>query len=113
VPDREDLRTACRDLALKLEGEPQWPALKAAYLDLATLVGRLQGAVSEAARTQGPNDELRAAEAGLETLKATTRQVGLDIRLASERALAVGLRMALESAAEVLNALDRAESVNL
>lgn len=108
--DRDELRASCRNLAARLDGTPQWPVLKAVYLDLATLVGRLQGVVNDAIRSYGASEETRAAEASLARVKSSVRQVGLDIRLSSEAALSMGLQTALESACETLDWLDRIEA---
>lgn len=102
-----ELREECRLLQGRLEGHPHGPDLHRIYLDLAPLVGRLQGLVSERSRAVGQTGALRAAQELLEQLKATVRQVGLDIRLASEPALQVGLQRALECTLEVLDLLER------
>lgn len=66
-----------------------------------------QGAVAEAGRQHDAGDELRAAQEAFDRLKASSRQVGLDLRLASPAALALGLRMALDGVQDVLAHLDR------
>ena len=82
-----------------------WPRLRAAYLELATVAGQLQGAVAERARS-GAGPDSTDLEALLERLKSELRQVGFDIRLASEAALAIGLQTALGDALAILDRLD-------
>jgi hypothetical protein len=106
MTDTADAREDWRHLAARLEGQPRWPELNAAYLELAPLVGRLQGLVGEARRAHGETDEVREAEQALERLKASARRVGLDIRLASEPALLIGLQTALQDAAKTLDRLE-------
>ena len=107
--DTAEAREDCRRLAARLEGHPRWPELNAAYLDLAPLVGRLQGLVGEAERAHGLTEAVREAEESLERLKAGARQVGLDIRLASEGALLIGLQTVLQGVSETLDRLERIE----
>lgn len=108
--DLDAARERCRSLAARLEGQPHWPELRAVYLDLSTLVGQLQGAVSEARRARPASEEARAAEAAFDRLRAGARRVGLDIRLASEPALQLGLQEALKSASETLDRLQHLET---
>ena len=105
--DTVTMRQTCERLTRRLTGEPSWAELRAVYLELAPLVGQLQGAVGEAERRHETSDELRAAREALERLKASTRQVGRDIRLASPAALALGLGTSLEEARGVLTHLER------
>lgn len=100
--DIEELQAACRDLHLRLSGNPHWSELNAIYLALVPLVGRIQAAVAERARLHGESDTLHAAEASFQALKASRKQVGVDIRLASEPALRLGLQTAIEQALETL-----------
>jgi hypothetical protein len=104
MPDLSALHEDCRQLSRRLAGPANWDRLRAVYLDLAPLIGQLQGAVSEAARSGA---DVTEAQRFLDALKATARQVGLDIRLASPEALQIGLQTALEQAEEVLQALPR------
>ena len=103
MADLAALRDACRQLARRLEGPAGWDRLRAVYLDLAPLIGQLQGAVSEAGRA---GDDVPAARESLDALKATARQVGLDIRLATPEALQMGLQTAVEQAAETVQRLE-------
>jgi hypothetical protein len=109
MSDLADVRAECEKLAARLEGKPEWAALRAIYLDMATVVGRLQGAVGEARRASNNHDAVKQAEATLIELKGSLRQVGLDIRLASPPALAFGLQSAVESALATLDHLQRME----
>ncbi len=104
-----DVRAECGKLAARLEGKPEWAALRAIYLDMATVVGRLQGAVGEARRASNHQDTVEQAEATLIELKGSLRQVGLDIRLASPPALAFGLQSAVGSALATLDHLQGME----
>lgn len=110
MSDNAAMRASCRRLMARLEGQPAWPELRAIYLDLAPLIGELQAAVTEAARSLAESDGARQAQDALDLLKASSRQVGLDIRLASEPALRVGLQIALQHALDTLDALDRLEA---
>ncbi len=107
MSDLADVRAECHQLAARLEGTPDGAALRAIYLDMATVVGRLQGAVSEARRASNNPDTVERAETALSELKGRLRQVGLDIRLASLPALAFGLQSAVGSALETLDHLQR------
>jgi len=109
MSDLAGVRAECRQLAARLEGKPDWAALRAIYLDMATVAGRIQGAVSEARRASDNHDMVDRAEAALTEAKGNLRQVGLDIRLASPAALALGLRSAVGSALEALDHLQRME----
>jgi hypothetical protein len=102
MSDLSTLHDACRQLERRLEGPANWDRLKAIYLDLAPLIGQVQGAVSEAARA---GQDVTEAQQSLDALKATARQVGLDIRLASPEALQIGLQTAVEQAEETLGLL--------
>jgi hypothetical protein len=106
MTDLAALRASCQELAARLQGPPDWERLRSVYLDLAPVVGELQGAVSEYERTHSEAEEGRRAEAALGELKESFRQVGLNIRLASPAALQVGLQTALRSAAETLDWLE-------
>ena len=106
MTDLQAIRTECRRLSAELEGQPHWEELRRIYLELAPLMGELQGAVSASIRERGAAQPLQQQ---LEELKTTVRQVGLDIRLASEGALAMGLRVSLERAEELLDRLEQAE----
>ncbi|HZS93473.1 MAG TPA: hypothetical protein VFA78_01640 [Chloroflexota bacterium] len=100
-----DLRRELDDLTRRLEGAREWPELRAIYLDIAPLIGRLGAVVREAERqvgTEGSN----AARASLEEAKATARQVGLDIRLSSPAALSFGLQRTLDAIRETLDRLN-------
>ena len=101
------MRAECDQLAARLHASRSWPELRAVYLDVMPLVGQLQGAVSEAVRGREGTDALNEAQATLEQLKASSRQVGLDIRLSSDTALLMGLQAILESAYATLDALER------
>lgn len=107
--DLVQTREHSRRLAERLQGQPHWPELRAVYLELATVVGQLQGAVGESTRAHGETEEARMAALAFERLKASSRKVGLDIRLASERALLLGLQDALRSVEETLDWLQRLE----
>ena len=109
MSDLAEVRAECCRLAARLEGKPDGSALRAVYLDMATVVGRLQGAVSEARRVSNNRDAVEQAEAALSQLKGSLRQVGLDIRLASPSTLALGLQSAVGSALETLDHLQRME----
>lgn len=109
MDDLEEIRLECLDLTGRLQGTVQWPALRTVYLDLSTVVGRLQGLVSARVRGHEESNEARLARESLERFKAQTRQVGLDIRLASEPALLLGLQTALETATETIEHLRRLE----
>jgi hypothetical protein len=93
----------CADLAARLDRRPDWQGLRAVYLELAPMMGQLQGAVGSARRQHG--DGAAGAEAALDGFKTGVRAVGLDIRLASESSLALGLQTALQQARETLAAL--------
>src|SRR5579875_1227120 len=74
IMSENDLRRELDDLTRRLEGAREWPELRAIYLDIAPLIGRLGAVVREAERqvgTEGSN----AARASLEEAKATARQV--------------------------------------
>jgi hypothetical protein len=101
------MRAECEQLLDRLDAVPAWPDLRAVYMDLAPIVGQIQGAVSTRRREIGETAQVREAEAALERLKASSRQVGADIRLASESALAIGLRTALN---EALGAIEQLET---
>jgi hypothetical protein len=105
LTDRSEIAFACRDLARRLEGPPQSDRLKAVYLDLSMLLGRIQGALNDALRRNGPTPETLAAQASFEDLRRTVRQVGFDIRLATPAALQVGMQTALSHAQETLDHL--------
>ena len=105
MTDRSELVSACRELERRLEGSPQTDRLKAVYLDLSMLLGRIQGALNDAQRHSGQTPETLAAQVSFDELRRTVRQVGFDIRLASPTALQVGLQTALEQALETLDHL--------
>jgi hypothetical protein len=109
MSDLSQLRSECRRLAGQLEGEPHWEKLRAIYLELAPLMGELQGALSRWTRAHGDEEDAQPLQTTFDELKASVRQVGLDIRLASEGALAMGLRVSLERAEELLDRLEQAE----
>ena len=90
-------------LRARLDGSSD-DALFRVYMELAPLIGQIQGAVSAARRRAG-EVPIEAAEQSLEALKTSTRQVGLDIRLASPAALRMGLESALHHAGEAIHAL--------
>jgi len=102
--DLSILRDTCRELCRRLEGAANWDRLRAVYLHLAPFIGQVQGAVSEAARA---GQDVTEAQQSLAALKATARQVGLDIRLASPEALQIGLQTAVEQAEETICLLDK------
>lgn len=106
--DTAKLRADLAEIESGLASQPRLPELRAAHLDLVTLTGQLQGAVSERRRGQGETVAIREAQAALDNMKAGVRQVGMDIRLASEDALAFGLGEALDSGFQALACLDRA-----
>lgn len=106
--DITDLRASLTEIESVLVTQPHLPQLRTAHLDLVTLAGQLQGAVSERRRLQGETEEIREAQLALDAMKAGIRQVGMDIRLASEGALAFGLGHALQNAFQTLDSLDRA-----
>jgi hypothetical protein len=101
----ESLQASLHSLAARLEGSPQWPALRAIYLDLAPYLGPIQAALHGAERVYGSSPEVLAAGESFDAFKAGLRQVGLDIRLASEGALAVGLHQCVQLALETLDTL--------
>jgi hypothetical protein len=105
--DLAETRALCDRLAARLGGQPDWSELRAVYLEMAPLVGQLQGSVGELSRRHGEGEDIRKASASLEELKQSVRRVGLDIRLASERALLLGLQTALQQARETLDSLER------
>ena len=107
MADLSALRDECRQLSRRLAGPANWDRLRAVYLDLAPLIGQLQGAVNEATRS---GEDVGAAQQALDALKATARKVGLDIRLASPEALQIGLQTAMEQAEEVIDALEQRRS---
>jgi hypothetical protein len=108
--DLAAIRVQCDTLMRRLDGRPSWPELRAIYLEVAPLIGRLQASVGEAAREPDRTEAAAEAEAALGRVKASAQKVGLDIRLASERALQVGLQMCLEQALEVVDRLEGAET---
>ena len=110
IHDVAVLRASCRELAARLEGKPDWDTVRAVYLELAPLVGELQGAVGEYTHAHGEAEEARRAEAAFAQARASFRRVGLDIRLASPGALAMGLETALQSALETLDWLQRIDA---
>ena len=100
-----ELRREMDDLVRRLGRAAEWPELRAIYLDIAPLLGRLDAAVREAERQDGSRAS-NSARASLEEAKATARQVGLDIRLASPAALSFGLRRTLDAIHETLDRLN-------
>ena len=109
MADLVSIREQCMALLQRLEGRPSWAQLRAIYLEIAPLLGRLQASVAEAARERQGAEGIKQAQAALETLKTSAQRVGLDIRLASEPALQVGLQVCLEQALEVVDSLERTE----
>ena len=105
--DLVGMRAEAEILLERLDGTPQWPDLRAIHMDVAPLLGRLQGAVGARRRELGDTPQVREAETALEGVKASSRQVGADIRLASEDALALGLRTTIDGALEVIGLLER------
>jgi hypothetical protein len=105
--DLPALRAECEHLLDRLEGAPHWDQLRAIHMDVAPLIGQIQGLVSTRRRETGDTPDVIAADAALERLKAGSRQVGADIRLASESALAIGLRTTVEAALQAIDALQR------
>lgn len=106
MTDTTELAAAYRALARRLDGPPNIDDLKAVYLELSFLVGQVQGAVHEAARTSGTATRTVAAETSLTQLKSSVRQIGFEIRLASPAALQIGLQTALGHAIQTLQWLD-------
>jgi len=92
-------------LGARLETRPTWPQLRAVYLDLAPLVGKLQGLTRERVNESAEADAAYRAEAALDRFKTLTRKVGLDMRLTSEAGLIMGLHACLQSARETLDCL--------
>jgi hypothetical protein len=105
--DLPGMRTECELLLERLDGGSTVPQLRAVYLDLAPLIGQIQGAVLTRRREVGDTADVRGAEAGLDRLKAESRQVGADMRLASADALKLGLDTALQEAMDVISILQR------
>jgi hypothetical protein len=105
--DLPGMRAQCELLLERLDGAPTVPQLRAVFMDLAPLIGEIQGAVLARRREVGNSLDVREAEAGLDRLKVGSRQVGAEIRLASEDALALGLRTTLGEAMEVIAILER------
>src|SRR5579859_4135520 len=105
--DFASLRAELDHLGRQLERAPRWPELRAVYLDMTPLVGQLQAAVDEKLRSATSNREEEPAilQTAFEELKASFRQVGLDLRLASEPALRVGLETVIDAARDVLAVL--------
>lgn len=106
MSDVTGLRASLQRIESMLGDQPRWPQLRTAHLDLVTVTGQLQGALSEQRRLGGDAGTLQHAEESLDAMKATVRQVGMDIRLASEGALLLGLQTCLRLAFEVLDLLD-------
>lgn len=102
MDDLSDTAEECRRLLARLDGTPSWDEINRIHHELAPIVGRLQAAVAAAERARGDVQSVRDARAALDTLKATQRRVGLDIRLSSPAALALGLEHAIHSALEVI-----------
>jgi hypothetical protein len=101
------MRAECEALLDRLDRGPQWPDLRGIHMDVAPVIGQIQGAVGARRREIGGVPDVVAAEAALERLKADSRRVGADIRLASEGALSLGLRTALTDALDAVSALER------
>jgi hypothetical protein len=101
------LRAECEALLDRLEGQVHLLDLRRIHMDIAPMIGQLQGMVGARRREVGDLDAVLQAEDALGRLKADSRQVGADIRLASETALAMGLRTALSDALQVIAALER------
>ncbi|GAC1473353.1 MAG: hypothetical protein PVSMB7_27200 [Chloroflexota bacterium] len=95
----------CRRLQSSLAGTLAWPEINRIHHELAPIIGQLQAAVGAAERAHGDTACVRGARAALDRVKATQRQVGLDIRLSSPAALTLGLSQAVEYALEVLGYL--------
>ena len=107
MSDVASLRASLQQIDAILARQPHGPELRAAHLDLVTLAGQLQGAVSERRRGDGETPAVRDAEASLDAMKAGVRQVGMDIRLASEGTLQFGLEACVRDAFQVLDDLKR------
>lgn len=102
-----ELRPEWLAVQAQLERRQTNQSLHGIYLELAPLVGRLQGAISDSARSDDRNGALRQAEESFEQLKASYRKVGLDIRLASGRAILIGLQSVAQYGLDTLDHLDR------
>ena len=107
MTDIAALREECSRLSERLERDVAWSELNAIYLELAPLIGKLQGAVGEHRGVCGDSPSSRCAEDALDRLKRTARQIGLDMRLASPAATAIGLQTAMESARETIDCLEQ------
>lgn len=91
----------------RLNGAPSWQEVRAIYMDLAPLIGEIQGAVSTRRREAESQAEVEEAAAALERLKSSARKVGADIRLGSVPGLTMGLWAALGKAMAAVDCLER------
>jgi hypothetical protein len=101
------IRAECEILLDRLDKGALWADLRAIHMDLAPIIGQIQGAVGTRLRDIGSTPDALEASAALDRLKADSRRVGADIRLASEAALSLGLRVALSDALAAVSALER------
>ncbi|GAC1322158.1 MAG: hypothetical protein NVSMB22_08680 [Chloroflexota bacterium] len=107
MTDLTEIHALREQLGVRLAGSPTRAELRAIYLDLAAVVGLLQGAVAQAARVHGEAVEVSRAQRALDRLQYSLRQVGLDIRLVSDQALLIGLQTVLQGVDETMHALKR------
>ncbi|GAC1642277.1 MAG: hypothetical protein NVS4B2_31890 [Chloroflexota bacterium] len=107
MTDLMEIHAVREQVEVRLAGSPTRAELRAIYLDLAPVVGLLQGAVTQAARVHGEAVEVSPAQRALDRLKYSLRQVGLDIRLSSDQALLIGLQTVLQGVDETVDALKR------
>jgi hypothetical protein len=107
-----ELRQEWLAVQARLERRQTNQSLHGMYLELAPLVGRLQGNISESARANHIAQDLSQAEESFEQLKASYRKVGLDIRLASDRAILIGLQSVVQYALDTLDHLDPPEQAD-
>jgi hypothetical protein len=105
--DLVGMRSEVEILQARLKGAPSWEQVRSIYMDLAPLIGEIQGAVSTRRREAEPQVELEEASAAVERLKASSRKVGADIRLGSVPGLTMGLDTALAEATEAIDALEK------
>jgi hypothetical protein len=91
----------------RLNGAPGWGEIRSIYMDLAPLIGEIQGAVSTRSREAETQTEVEEAAAALERLKSSARRVGADIRLGSVPGLTMGLWAALNEAMAAIDCLEK------
>ncbi|HCG02784.1 MAG TPA: hypothetical protein DEV93_19840 [Chloroflexi bacterium] len=105
--DLVGMRSEVEILQARLKGAPSWEQVRSIYMDLAPLIGEIQGAVATRRREVGSQVVVDEAEAALARLKLSSRKVGADIRLGSVPGLTMGLDTALAEATEAIDALER------